>query len=487
MRSEPGVTLAPVRALADQAFSRAAGAPLIEGNRVELLRDAKENYPAWLAAIDAARDHIHFENYIIRDDDVGTMFADALIGRAQAGVRVRVIYDWLGGFGKTSRRFWNRLRNGGVELRCYNPPRWDSPLSWLGRDHRKTLSVDGDVAFVTGLCVGQMWVGVPEKGIAPWRDTGVAVRGPAVLAIERAFADVWAMLGPPLPEPLANEEPVRAGDVALRVVATLPSTAGLFRIDQLVASLARKSLWLTDAYFQGTTNYVHGLRAAARDGVDVRLLLPNATDIPLIKPLSRAGYRPLLESGVRLFEWNGTMLHAKTAVADSRWARVGSSNLNLASWLGNCEMDIVVEDVPFAQLMEEAYLLDLENATEIVLDTRRKVRAPNEPPHPHSRLTSGGGGVGRAAVGAARIGNAVGQAFTDRRVLETIEGRMTALAGVVVLILALVFAFFPRALAYPLVVVFAWIGAALLSRSQAAHRLRVERERSSGSRREPLQ
>ena len=135
------------------------------------------------------------------------------------------------------------------------------------------------------------------------------------------------------------------GEVALRVVAATSGTAGLFRLDTLVAALARKTLWLTDAYYAGTSAYVQALRAAARDGVDVRLLVPGrGSDIALMQAISRAGYRPLLEAGVRVFEWNGPMLHAKTAVADARWARVGSTNLNLASWIGNRELDVVVED-----------------------------------------------------------------------------------------------------------------------------------------------
>jgi cardiolipin synthase len=269
-----------------------------------------------------------------------------------------------------------------------------------------------------------MWVGVPEKKIEPWRDTGVEVRGPSVADIEQAFAAIWAMLGDPIPQnELSKDAPAPAGDISLRVVASVPATAGLFRFDQLVSALARNRLWLTDAYYAGTTAYVQALRAAARDGVDVRLLVPNGTDIPILRPLSRAGYRPLLEVGVRVFEWNGTMLHAKTAVADSRWARVGSSNLNIASWLSNCELDVVIEDEPFARLMEETYLQDLDNATEIVLDAQHKVRAPNEPRHPYPALTSGGGSAGRAAAGAIRIGNAVGAAFTNRRVLEPVEAR----------------------------------------------------------------
>ena len=161
------IALPSVRTVADQAFSRAAGAPLIEGNCVTLLKDAVENYPAWLDAIAGARRTIHFENYIIHDDAVGIQFADALIGRAQAGVRVRLIYDWMGALGKTSRAFWQRLRAGGVEVRCYNPPRLDSPFGWVSRDHRKMLAVDGEVGFVTGLCVGRMWVGDPVKTSLP--------------------------------------------------------------------------------------------------------------------------------------------------------------------------------------------------------------------------------------------------------------------------------------------------------------------------------
>ena len=135
-------TLVQLRTLAEGAFSRAAGAPLIGGNHLELLEDAGQNYPRWLAAIAAAQDHVCFENYIIRDDAVGRQFADALAARARAGVKVRLIYDYLGCFGGASRRFWRDLRAAGVEVRVYNPPRLGSPLGWLSRDHRKTLTVD---------------------------------------------------------------------------------------------------------------------------------------------------------------------------------------------------------------------------------------------------------------------------------------------------------------------------------------------------------
>lgn len=468
---EPGEIFL-VRQLADQAFSRASGAPLRDHNSVTLLKDAAENYPRWLEAIRGARRTVHFEMYIVHEDEQGRLFANALIAKAREGVTVRLLYDWMGGLGKTSRAFWNRLRDGGVEVRCYNPPRFDRPLAWLSRDHRKMISVDRSVAFVTGLCVGEAWVGNPERGFEPWRDTGVELRGPAVEDCERAFADAWSSAG----EPFAFEAPLRpdrqppAGDISVRVVATVPNTAGLFRVDQLVAAMARNTLWLADAYFAGTTPYVQALCAAARDGVDVRLLVPGASDIPMVRLFSRAGYRPLLEAGVRVFEWNGSMLHAKTAVADGRWARVGSTNLNLASWMGNRELDVIVENEPFARSMEAMFLADLTNATEVVLDARNRVRAPDAPRTP-PRPRAGGSG-GRAVTGAVRIGNTVTAAITNRRVLEPVEAHIAMIAGLLLFGVAVLILVFPRGFAYPVAVIAVWFAAALLFRGVALKKRR---------------
>src|SRR6185503_1282556 len=196
--SDTARALATVRVMADQAFSRAAGAPLVHGNAVRILKDGAENYPAWLEAIAAARESVHFECYIVHDDEVGQRFADALAARAREGIRIRVIYDWLGALGHTGGRFWRRLREAGIEVRCFNPPRLDEPLGWLARDHRKSITIDGRLAFVTGLCIGRMWEGYPEKNLAPWRDTGVEIRGPAVADVGRAFAEAWAACGEPL-------------------------------------------------------------------------------------------------------------------------------------------------------------------------------------------------------------------------------------------------------------------------------------------------
>ena len=463
-----------LRLVADQALSRAAGAPLVAGNAVRLLKDARENFPAWREAIAAATRSILFESYIVDDDAVGRGFRDQLAAKAAAGVRVRVLYDWLGSPGKLGSRFWRPLRQAGGEVRVFNPPRFDSPFGWLSRDHRKSIVVDGAVGFVTGLCVSAAWEGDPAKGRDPWRDTGVEIRGPAVLDVERAFAAVWAEAGAPIPDaeltPAADAP--TAGGVALRVVSGAPSTAGLLRLDQYIAAVARKRLWLTDAYFVPLPSYSEALRAAARDGVDVRLLLPGASDIPLVTPLSRAGYPSLLEAGVRVYEWNGSMLHAKTAIADGRWARVGSTNLNPASFIGNYELDVTFEDEGVAAAMERMYLEDLTHATEIVLRPRWRAMRPRPASGPKPQLTarSRRSSARGAAAGALRVGRAVSSALTRPRELGEGGGRTVAVAGAVLIAIAAVGIRWPHVLGWPLAALSLWIGLSLVIRAWRSRR-----------------
>ncbi|MEO5626763.1 MAG: phospholipase D-like domain-containing protein [Dokdonella sp.] len=472
----PSIANPTLRRLAEQAFSRAAGAPLIEGNAVELLIDARAAFDAWLVAIHGAQRAVLFENYIFRDDELGREFRDALVERAQAGVHICVLRDWLGCMGQSRAGFWQPLLAVGGEVRVYNPLHWSSPFGWLSRDHRKLLVVDNSIGFVSGICVSGVWLGNEKRKIAPWRDTAVAVRGPALADLVCAFADAWAQVGDALPSELleACKRCLPAGQVDLRVVATVPNIAGLYRLDQLIAGMARTNLWLTDAYFVGVAPYVQALAAAARDGVDVRLLIPGTSDIPAIGALSRAGYRPLLEAGVRVFEWNGSMLHAKTAVADSRWARVGSSNLNLASWLGNCEIDIAIEDEAFAHVMEAQYRRDLENSTEIVLKMARPSRKDGDVDEKRQWPRAQGGSSGRAAAGTVRLVNTIGAAISNRRVLDGAESGPLLGAGIALLVATMLALIWPRLIAWPLAILAAWIGVSLIARYFNKH----ERHRS---------
>jgi cardiolipin synthase len=238
----------------------------------------------------------------------------------------------------------------------------------------------------------------------------------------------------------------------------------------MLAALARTSLWLTDAYFIGTPAYVDALRMAARSGVDVRLLVPGASDVAVIAAFSRTMYRPLLEAGVRVFEWNGPMLHAKTAVTDGHVARVGSTNLNAASWFGNWELDVAVEDADFARAMEDSYRSDLERSTEVVLAGHRAV-SPGAPLHPrHVRGTPRGGSANRAAAAALRLGGAVGTALSQPRALGESEAFSLAGFGGALLLLALLGLLVPRVLATPLAALFGLLGASLLLRARRLRR-----------------
>ena len=465
-----GVALDP--ALTDRAFARAAGSLPIEGNAVRLLQDAAENYPAWLAAIRGAEHSILFENYIFDDDVVGREFAEALAARARAGIDVRIVYDWWGSY--RAHALWPLLTAAGAHVLAFNRLRIDSPLGWVSRDHRKTLTVDGRIAFVSGLCVSAKWLGDPARQMEPWRDTGIEIRGPAVAEIAQAFATVWqACGGDPLPQDLTGvkEARAKAGDIRLRVVAGSPSATGAYRLDLVIASLARTRLWISDAYFVGTSAYVQALAAAARDGVDVRLLVPGASDVPALSPISRAGYRPLLDAGVRVFEWNGTMLHAKTAVADDFWARIGSTNLNIASWMGNYELDVAIEDRGFGALMAAQYEKDIACSTEIVLTRRNRVGPTESGAGPAARRARSGS-AGRVAAGAVSMGSALGAALTNRRTLGAAESGLLAKVSVCTIGFAVVAAFWPRVVAWPLALIGAWVGIAWLAKAYALRRQR---------------
>ncbi|MBE1161142.1 phospholipase D-like domain-containing protein [Dyella acidiphila] len=471
----------PSRLLAEQALSRTAGAPLLSGHHVELLIDAQAHYAAWLTAIRGARQRVLLENYIVRDDEVGQAFRAALVERARAGVFVAVIVDWMGCLGQSGASFWKPLREAGGQVRVFNPPQFGHSLGWMSRDHRKQLVVDGALGFLSGVCISAKWLGEEARKIPPWRDTGVALRGPAVAELEVAFADSWSAAGGSLPVFTSAPLTEPAGSVALRLIATQPATAGMYRLDQLIAAMARRSLWLTDAYFVGVAPYVQALSAAARDGVDVRLLVPGTSDIPLVASMSRSGYRPLLKAGVRVFEWNGSMLHAKTAVADQQWARVGSSNLNLASWLNNREIDVAIEDAGFAAQLAEQYERDLHNATEIVLSPRRYRRGESvrsseaRPPHPRHV----GGSSSRAAAGALRIANTVGAALSERRVLGDTEIGTLALTSLLLAVLTIVAVLWPAVISWPIAALAAWFAINTGIRAWQLRQLRQRRIESS--------
>jgi cardiolipin synthase A/B len=445
-----------LRAIGDLAFSRAAGAPLVGGNQVRVLRNAAENYPAWERAMRAATRTIHVEMYIFHRDSVGRHFVNLLAERAREGVKVRVLYDWFGCGWAPLIGLFRPLVQAGAEVRCFNPPSVTAILGWVRRNHRKLIVVDDRVAFISGLCFGEDWAGRPDRNRAPWRDTGVEIIGPAVSHAQAAFADTWRFAGPALnPAADRSESEPASGNVNLRLIPTEPFTWSMLQLDLLVTAMARRSLWITDAYFLGHGPYVEALGRAATDGVDVRLLLPQGSDVGWTVPASRTLYRALLQSGVRIFEWNGSMIHAKTAVADSRWARIGSTNLNLSSWLGNWELDVAIEDEAVARTLEAHYEDDLAHSTEIVLGRR----TTGLPMNPRARARRSARRVMRTMSG---IGRSIGAAVTGNRRLEEFEYAPLFTFGTLLSILAVLAVMYPSALAWPLAVLAGWTGISLV-------------------------
>jgi cardiolipin synthase len=462
--------LDPLEALSSQAFCRVADAQHSSGNAIRLLRDGPQTFPAWLEAIGNAKRVVHLENYILQEDALGQSFADALIAAARRGAEVKVIYDWLGCLTRAKPKFWQQFRDAGVEVRRYNPPHFSDPLRWISRDHRKVLVVDGEVAFTGGLCIGHDWMGDPARNIPPWRDTAIEIRGPAVRHIAAAFADSWEAAGSrhhyaKEPPPGDVLQPDGETGVDISVIAGRPDSMGLYRLEQLVAEIAGRSLWLTDGYFVATTTYVRALASAAKAGVDVRLLVPGSSNWPLVGALSKSAYRPLLQAGVRVFEWNGPMVHAKTAVADGIWTRIGSSNSNLASWVTNRELDVTVKDRDLARQMEEMFEQDMKNSTEVVL-TLGRTGVPKPVSLDEQSYGRGGGtSAGRLLSGAFGLGSTLTASFSRRRQLHPEESFVVLGGGVLLVLLGLVAIFLPHVIAWIIAVAAIWPGLILLIRS----------------------
>jgi cardiolipin synthase A/B len=354
------------------AINRAAGGRPIPGNSVDLLIDGPNSYRAMLETITQARKWVHFENYIIRSDTVGWRFAELLARRAREGLHVRVLYDWFGSVG-TSRGYWRYLRAAGVEVRAFHPPEPIDLVSNLSRNHRKLVVADGSRAVLGGLCIGCEWTGESHAGGQPWRDTAVDIGGPAAAVLDQTFAKAWELSGGVIPGDQVAAAIPPVGDAEVRVISGEPGRERAYRVIELLAMGSVQRLWITDAYLVAPPRLFQALRDSARDGVDVRLLVPGSSDVPLIRNISRIGYRDLLRSGVRIYEWDGPMLHAKTIISDHRWVRIGSSNLNPSSLLGNYELDVLIEDPALTQAMEEQFRLDLTRSREV---TSRPVRGP---------------------------------------------------------------------------------------------------------------
>ncbi len=358
------------------------GGPLVLGNKVTLLQDGPATYRAMFAAIARAQDTIDVESYIIGNDATGRKFADALLARQAAGVQVNVIYDGIGAF-STPHSFFDRLRRGGIRVVEFNHPSLYSLRSILTvnhRDHRKLMVIDGRTAFLGGINIDRVyssgatlsmhWMSKRAILRGGWRDTDIEV--PVVAQFQRLFVDTWTkQRGTPLSGrdyfPHINPE----GTAIVRAIGSTPDDPYNTMYLTFIAAVsnAEKQIYITNAYFVPDPQLVAALLAAVRRGVDVRLILPSTSDSRSAAYAARSHYRELLEGGVRIYERQWALLHAKTAVIDGVWSCVGSSNLDWRSAVDNDEINAVILGSDFAQKMLAAYRLDEAQSDEIHLET----------------------------------------------------------------------------------------------------------------------
>ena len=358
-----------------RALWRIAAADVSAGNVVSLFDDGAKTFDAMIEMIQHARHTAVLESYILRADSVGQRFAAALGDAKKRGVRVRVLGDWVGSRG-TPASFHSALRRSGVELRIFSRPGWRRWLGLVPRDHRKLLVVDDAIGLTGGIGIGEQWqTGLLRKRHSPWRDTCVRIAGPAARDMARAFERMWrrAEGAQPLRARRRLTRATRGADLdpatgAPSLVGIVEGEPGRLRIGRalhLQAAAAQRSIWLASAYFVPSFAETEALAGAARDGVDVRLLVPSKYDHPWVRRFATRFYARLLHNGVRIWEWRGEMMHAKTTVVDGRWVRVGSTDFNPFGVMINFELDALIEDAAIGAQAEQMFLRDLAQSTEI--------------------------------------------------------------------------------------------------------------------------
>lgn len=344
---------------------------LIAGNAVRLLRNGLETFPAWLSAIEAARERVSLEMYIFNDDVIGRRFSEALRRAAARDVQVRLLYDYVG-CRDTPASFFQHMRAGGVHTIAYHKYRFWRPRFWslLRRDHRKTLVCDGRVAFTGGLNIADDWVCLADGG-GDWHDAVIQVEGPAVAVIEETFLRTWnrrakrrARL-----DPAGLARPAPAGPTRLAVISNteLRERFAIRRAALHAIRESRTRVYIANPYFVPDRGVLRALVTAARRGVDIRLLVPLRSDSRLLDMAARATFGPLLAGGVRIFR-SQAVIHTKVLAVDDAFVSIGSYNFDHRSLRYNLELVVNVLDTGYNADVVAMLAGDIAAASELGAD-----------------------------------------------------------------------------------------------------------------------
>ena len=352
-----------------QTMHALTGAPMSNGNRVEILKNGAQIFPAMLAAIRGAAKTINLEFYIYWDGEIGRLFAETLAERARAGVAVKVILDSVGS-ATMSHSLIDFMQRNGIDLEWYHPIRWYTLSRVNHRTHRKLLVVDGEIGFSGGVGIADEWLGDADAK-NHWRETVVRVEGPVVAQMQFAFMDNWVKSRGELLTGLDYFPQIEPhGNHLTQVIKSSPSegssTVKLMYVVSIVS--AARSIYISSAYFVPDRDTMRALEGAVRRGVDVRVIVPGEhIDVAIARQAARWQYDFLLRRGIRLFEYQPTMMHAKTMVVDGIWSTVGSSNFDDRSFRLNDEVNVNIYDEAIAAQMEAMFQEDLARSEEIKL------------------------------------------------------------------------------------------------------------------------
>jgi cardiolipin synthase A/B len=348
--------------------------PVFQGGDVTILENGDAFYPAMLEAIRNAKDSVNFEVYIFEPDEIGRQFMDAFKDRARAGVEVRLLLDGFGGI-KMTRRYRDELRQAGVSVARFRPVALRSLVRFYKRTHRRAIVIDGRIGFTGGAAVSKKWKG-NVRNEHEWRDSMTRVTGPMVSGIQSAFASNWVyccgeVIAGPRFFPTFERGP---GPCGLSVVSSPSDAMQPIRLLFWVSFInAQQRLWISNSYFIPDARLRSAAIERAKSGVDVRILVPgNETDAVPVQAAGRSYYEELLSAGIRIFEFQAAMMHAKTVVVDSAWSIVGSANLDERSMELNEENVLGVGDKDFAQAIEQGVTADIARSREILLEEWRK-------------------------------------------------------------------------------------------------------------------
>ena len=346
------------------------GPPVTSGNRFEVLVNGDEIFPSMLEGIASAQKTITFETFIYWSGAIGEQFAHALSEKAQAGISVHVLLDWVGSQ-KMERRYLDMLRNAGAEVIQYHKPHWTGLGRMNDRTHRKLLVIDGRIGFTGGVGIAQEWTGHAQDD-KHWRDTHFRLTGPAVGHMQAVFMDNWIKAtGNVLHGPDYFPETHAAGDGLAHMFSSSPSGGSddMQLMYLMAITAATHSIHLASAYFVPDKLTINAIVEAAKRGVDVKILTPGRhIDTHTVREASRACWGRLLEAGVQMFEYQPTMFHVKLLVVDDYLVSVGSTNFDMRSFKLNDEANLNIYDAAFARRQTQIFADDLTKSKRVTLD-----------------------------------------------------------------------------------------------------------------------